>query len=68
MEDNKKICDGCNVRGAWEHRCHIHNIVIKGEHTKFDCECQPCKESREYAEKIRRIGAEEAKYGNRMWE
>lgn len=22
MENTKKLCDGCNVRGDWEHRCH----------------------------------------------
>lgn len=68
MESSKKICDGCNVRDGWEHRCHIHNIVIKGEFTKHDCECDFCKESREYAKKISRINAEELKYGSRMWE
>jgi DNA (cytosine-5)-methyltransferase 1 len=29
------LCDGCNVRGAWEHRCH-------GE----PCSCPDCREER----------------------
>lgn len=66
MESN--ICDGCNVHEGWEHRCHIHNIVIKGEFTTKDCECKFCKESRDYAEKIKKISSDEAKRGNRMWE
>ncbi len=22
MDNIKKLCPGCNVRGSWEHRCH----------------------------------------------
>lgn len=33
------ICDGCNVNGNHEHRCHGNNIQIKGEPTDKKCEC-----------------------------
>lgn len=29
-----KLCDGCDVRGNWEHRCH-------GE----PCPCEECREA-----------------------
>ena len=34
MENTKK-CDGCNVRGVWEHRCHGKNC---------DCDNPVCME------------------------
>lgn len=37
------ICDGCNVNEPHEHKCHIHNIVVRGEFTDFNCECIPCR-------------------------
>lgn len=46
------ICDGCNVRKGWEHRCHsglqfgesFARIMIRGEaHEDTICECSECK-------------------------
>lgn len=38
------ICDGCNVREPFEHRCHGEQSVVMGEQTGKPCECQPCRE------------------------
>ena len=39
------LCDGCNVKNGYEHRCHGTNIVVNGEHTAFTCDCdyKTCK-------------------------
>ena len=37
------ICDGCNVRKLWEHRCHGTNANVRGKATGKPCECQECK-------------------------
>jgi len=36
------ICDGCNVREPWEHRCHGSNAYINGECTTMPCACPDC--------------------------
>lgn len=36
------ICDGCNVRDGWEHKCHGKNAMVQGERTSKLCECRPC--------------------------
>lgn len=36
------ICDGCNIREPFEHRCHGRNIVVRGERADRSCECRPC--------------------------
>lgn len=36
------ICDGCNVRGSWEHRCHGRKSVVQGEQTGKQCQCPDC--------------------------
>jgi hypothetical protein len=36
------ICDGCNVRHPFEHRCHRTHITILGERTKLNCQCNLC--------------------------
>ena len=36
------ICDGCNVRGNWEHRCHGARSVVQGEQTNKQCQCPDC--------------------------
>jgi len=46
------ICDGCNVREPFEHRCHstsgsgrtIPEMVVRGERVPRACECEPCRE------------------------
>lgn len=41
------ICDGCNVRGNWEHRCHgIEAVTVGGERVPLPCHCAPCAEAR----------------------
>jgi len=37
------ICDGCNVRDGWEHRCHKENAFVGGEETGQPCECKVCR-------------------------
>lgn len=39
---NPVICDGCNVRGNWEHRCHGRRSVVQGEQTNKQCQCPDC--------------------------
>ena len=36
------ICDGCNVLGPWEHRCHGARSVVQGEQTNRQCQCPDC--------------------------
>ena len=36
------ICDGCNVKPPFEHRCHGNRSVIAGKHTGQTCECKDC--------------------------
>ncbi len=40
------LCDGCNVRKGWEHRCHnvgfVSYIMVKGERHYHRCDCQEC--------------------------
>lgn len=42
------ICDGCNVRGGWEHRCHAPRcsarMTVYGEPRFGACECADCME------------------------
>jgi hypothetical protein len=43
-----KVCDGCNVRQPWEHRCHgldASEIVVNGERVRGSCECPDCREA-----------------------
>ena len=40
------ICDGCNVRPLFEHRCHDDCIVVAGVQTERKCECPFCFVSR----------------------
>jgi len=43
MTDKQKeiilICDGCNVREPWEHRCHGNNASISGIRIGVPCMC-----------------------------
>jgi len=39
------ICDGCNVREPFEHRCHGERSVVLGQHTNKPCECPECREA-----------------------
>ncbi len=39
------ICDGCNVREPFEHRCHGYRSVVRGESTDKICECKDCREA-----------------------
>jgi len=61
------ICDGCNVDGNWEHRCHGENAFVGREATRKPCECKPCEEPRRKEKKMGFIyecldlGIEEAK-------
>lgn len=41
------ICDGCNVNAPFEHRCHEHNAMIRGETTNKSCECPVCQAEKE---------------------
>lgn len=36
------ICDGCNIREPFEHKCHGKNAIVRGEQTNRSCECQVC--------------------------
>ncbi len=36
------ICDGCNVRPPFEHRCHGSRAVVRGEQTGEPCRCVEC--------------------------
>lgn len=38
----KIICDGCNVRPLFEHRCHKQRSVVQGEQTNKMCRCTDC--------------------------
>ena len=38
------ICDGCNVIGPWEHRCHGLNASVQSEPIGRPCECQICND------------------------
>jgi len=35
-----RICDGCNVREPWEHRCHGARAVVRGQQTGLPCQCK----------------------------
>lgn len=38
------ICDGCNVRQRWEHRCHGgYNVLVMGQRYHGHCECRDCR-------------------------
>lgn len=39
------LCDGCNVRNLWEHRCHKDKAIVKGVFAGKPCECPDCRES-----------------------
>jgi hypothetical protein len=36
------ICDGCNVRPPFEHRCHGDRAFVRGEATGKSCQCEDC--------------------------
>ena len=36
------ICDGCNVRAPFEHRCHGDRAFVNGEATGKPCQCEDC--------------------------
>ena len=36
------ICDGCNVQGVWEHRCHGMYAEVRGERVGRPCQCPEC--------------------------
>ena len=36
------ICDGCRVKGLWEHRCMGERAMVNGEQTGKACECPDC--------------------------
>ena len=38
------ICDGCNVKDGWEHRCHGDRAMVLGVQTLRPCECKECRE------------------------
>lgn len=40
------ICDGCNVRDGWEHRCHGMQATVRGEPTGRPCECHECMDEK----------------------
>ena len=40
----RRICDGCNVREPFEHRCHGSQATVRGERTGLPCECSECDE------------------------
>ena len=40
---NRRICDGCNVIGVCEHRCHGEMATVFGEWTGLPCECSQCQ-------------------------
>lgn len=42
LAPGETLCDGCNVRAPWEHKCHGENAVMYGEQTYKPCECQRC--------------------------
>ena len=42
---NLLICDGCNVRPPFEHRCHQNRAFVNGESTGKSCQCPDCFES-----------------------
>lgn len=43
LEQNQPlICDGCNVRTPWEHRCHGERAQVRGEPTGKRCQCAEC--------------------------
>lgn len=37
------ICDGCNVREPFEHRCHGSRMQVRGENVIGACQCEDCK-------------------------
>jgi hypothetical protein len=47
VREVRLICDGCNVREPFEHRCHspgdcVNSIVVRGDFTKGPCRCELC--------------------------
>lgn len=50
------ICDGCNVRKPWEHRCHGPRAFVNGERVGLPCECQQCREDESAAKQVHSIG------------
>jgi NTP pyrophosphatase (non-canonical NTP hydrolase) len=50
------ICDGCNVRDPWEHRCHGSNAYVRGERTGLPCECHQCREDASKARQVHAVG------------
>jgi len=54
------ICDGCNVRGSWEHRCHGDTPFVSGEPVEGKCECPDCHPSEAELEAFRKKIREES--------
>lgn len=50
------ICDGCNVRDPFEHRCHGSNSYVRGERVGLPCECWQCLEIESAARRVHRVG------------
>ncbi len=42
MSGKRLICDGCNVRVPFEHRCHGIRSEVNGVQTGRQCECDDC--------------------------
>jgi len=42
IASEKRICDGCNVLGSYEHKCHGDEAMVCGEQTYKPCECELC--------------------------
>ena len=38
------LCDGCNVRGVFEHRCHnlAGRVMVGGQRSDKRCQCPGC--------------------------
>lgn len=47
---SERICAGCDVNEPWEHRC-----------CGGDCECERCRESDVFAERLRNAATPEEK-------
>ena len=59
MDPLHMVCDGCNVRDGWEHRCHTPNgfpgpVTIRGERFFLRCDCSDCADMRRFVEEQRK--------------
>lgn len=49
------LCDGCDVREGWEHRCHEDNIMVRGERMEgVSCACPGCHPTEEQLDAFRK--------------